>query len=49
MPDEKYEGDFDGKHGENDGFDRAKTKIKLLLPRIWLRLGEYLVAQLQNL
>jgi len=33
MPDEKYEDDFDGKHRENDGFDRAKTKIKLLLPR----------------
>jgi hypothetical protein len=30
-----------------DGFDRAKTRIKLLLPRSWLRLGEHLVAQLK--
>ena len=31
-PDEKRDDGFDGERRENDGFDRAKNKLKLLLP-----------------
>jgi hypothetical protein len=46
--DEKYEDDFDGNNRESDEFYRAKIRIKLLVPRRWLPLGEHLVARIQN-